>query len=141
MKNISAVIVVKNNPLHLPKVITSVEDLVKEIIIVDIGIDNVLKAELKKNKIVKIIEIKNDVPYVELIREKTKDFAKSEYIFFACTPLPNVSAFVSQPKGSKPVDLRSIRLIKRPARPTSEAPSEAQRECSKYYLSIGRPLH
>ena len=49
MKNISAVIVVKNNPLHLPKVITSVEDLVKEIIIVDIGIDNALKAELKKN--------------------------------------------------------------------------------------------
>ncbi len=82
MINISAVIVVKNNPLHLLKVIASVNDLVKEIIIVDIGIDNALKAELKKNKIVKIIEIKNDVPYVELIRDKTKDFAKSDYIFF-----------------------------------------------------------
>ncbi|MDO9028474.1 MAG: hypothetical protein Q7U68_06410 [Candidatus Roizmanbacteria bacterium] len=68
MINISAVIVVKNNPPHLSKVITSVEDLVKEIIIVDIGIDNVLKDELKKNEIIKIIEIKNDVPYVELIR-------------------------------------------------------------------------
>lgn len=82
MINISAVIVVKNNPPHLSKVITSVEDLVKEIIIVDIGIDNVLKDELKKNEIIKIIEIKNDVPYVELIREKTKDFAKSDYVFF-----------------------------------------------------------
>lgn len=82
MINISAVIVVKNNPPHLSKVITSVEDLVKEIIIVDIGIDNALKAELKKNKIVKIIEIKNDVPYVEMIRDKTKDFAKSDYVFF-----------------------------------------------------------
>lgn len=82
MNNISAVIVVKDSPIHLLKVISSVEDLVKEIIIVDIGIDNALKAELKKNKIVKIIEIKNDVPYVELIRDKTKDFAQSEYIFF-----------------------------------------------------------
>jgi (heptosyl)LPS beta-1,4-glucosyltransferase len=82
MKNISAVIVVKDNPVHLSKVISSIEDLVKEIIIVDIGIDNVLKDELKKNEIIKIIEIKNDVPYVELIREKTKDFAQSEYVFF-----------------------------------------------------------
>lgn len=82
MINISAVIVVKNSPLHLSKVVTSVKDLVKEIIIVDIGIDNALKDELKKNKIIKIIEIKNEVPYVELIREKTKDFAQSDYIFF-----------------------------------------------------------
>ena len=82
MENISVVIVVKDNPVHLSKVISSVEDLSKEIIIVDIGIDDALKAELKKNKIVKIIEIKNDVPYVELIRDKTKDFVKSDYVFF-----------------------------------------------------------
>ena len=82
MLNISAIIVVKNNPSHLSKVVASIEDLVKKIIIVDIGIDNVLKDELKKNEIIKIIEIKNDVPYVELIREKTKDFAKSDYVFF-----------------------------------------------------------
>ncbi len=82
MINISAVIVVKNNPLHLSKVVASVEDLVKEIIIVDIGADDSLINELKNNKIVKIIEIKNEIPYVELIRDKTKDFAQNDYIFF-----------------------------------------------------------
>lgn len=82
MKNISAVIVVKDNPVHLSKVISSIEDFVCEIIIVDIGIDNVLKTSLKNNKIIKIVEMKDEVPYVELIREKTKDFAKSEYVFF-----------------------------------------------------------
>jgi (heptosyl)LPS beta-1,4-glucosyltransferase len=82
MKNISAVIVVKDSPVHLLKVIASIDNLVKEIILVDIGMDNQLKEELKKNPIVKIVEIKNDVPYVELIRDKTKDFAKSDYVFF-----------------------------------------------------------
>lgn len=82
MKNISAVIVVKNNPVHLPKVIASINNLVKEIIIVDIGVDDRLREELKKNQTVKIVEIKNDVPYVELIRDKTKDFAQSDYVFF-----------------------------------------------------------
>jgi len=82
MKNISAVIVVKGSPIHLLKVISSVEDLVKEIIIVDIGIEAELKTKLRDNKIIRIIEIKDEVPYVELIRDKTKDFAKSDYIFF-----------------------------------------------------------
>lgn len=82
MKNISTVIVVKGNPIHLSKVISSVEDLVCEIIIVDIGVDLELKNKLKTNKLIKIIEIKDEIPYVELIREKTKDFAKSEYVFF-----------------------------------------------------------
>jgi len=82
MRNISAVIVVKNNPTHILKVVSSVEDLVTEIIIVDIGIDSELKNKLKTNKLIKIIEIKDDVPYVELIRNKTKDFTKSDYVFF-----------------------------------------------------------
>lgn len=82
MQNISAVIVVKNNPTHILKVVSSIEDLVQEIIIVDIGIDTELKNKLKMNKLIKIVEIKDEVPYVELIRNKTKDFVKSDYIFF-----------------------------------------------------------
>lgn len=82
MENISAVIVVKNNPPFLLKVIDSVYDLVSEIVIVNIGISSQLVEALKKNKKVKIIRIKEEVPYVELIREKTKNFAKSDYIFF-----------------------------------------------------------
>lgn len=82
MQNISAVIVVKNNPTHILKVVSSIEDLVQEIIIIDIGIDTLLKNKLKMNRLVKIIEIKDDVPYVELIRNKTKDFTKCDYVFF-----------------------------------------------------------
>ena len=45
-------------------------------------LDSELKNKLKTNKLIKIIEIKDDVPYVELIRNKTKDFTKSDYVFF-----------------------------------------------------------
>jgi len=50
MENISAVIVVKNNPPFLSKVIDSVYDLVYEIVIVDIGISLQLIEVLKKYK-------------------------------------------------------------------------------------------
>jgi len=82
MENISAVIVVKDSPPFLLKVIESINDLVHEIIIVDIGISPQLIETLKKNKKIKIVTLKEAVPYVELIRNKTKDFAKSDYIFF-----------------------------------------------------------
>lgn len=82
MKNISAVIVVKNNPPFLFKVIDSVHDLVELTIIVDIGINPETAEKLKDYHKVKIIKLNQDVPYVELIREKTKDFAKTDYVFF-----------------------------------------------------------
>lgn len=82
MENISAVIVVKNNPPFLQKVINSIVDLVFEIIIVDIGVSPELIKVLRKNKKIRIVKIKEQIPYVELIREKTKDFAKSDYVFF-----------------------------------------------------------
>lgn len=82
MKNISAVIVVKNNPPFLFKVIDSVHDLVELTIIVDIGINPETAEKLKDYDKVKIIKLNQDVPYVELIREKTKDFAKTDYVFF-----------------------------------------------------------
>lgn len=82
MENISAVIVVKNNPPFLQKVIDSIVDLVFEIIIVDIGVSPELVKVLRKNKKIRIVKIKEQIPYVELIREKTKDFAKSDYVFF-----------------------------------------------------------
>jgi len=54
MEKINAVIVVKNSPPFLPRTIESVDDLVDEIIIVDIGIDKNLKENLSKNKKIKI---------------------------------------------------------------------------------------
>jgi len=82
MDNISAVIVVKDSPLFLEKVLDSIDDLVREIILVDIGIDPLLKKNLSSYKKVKFIEMKQKVPYVEMIREKSKDFAKTEYVMF-----------------------------------------------------------
>ncbi len=82
MEDISAIIVVKNNPPLLNKTIQSVKDLVNEIIIVDIGIDLSLRNFLKKDKKIKVIKFKEDIPYVELIREKTKKLTKNQYLIF-----------------------------------------------------------
>ncbi len=82
MDKITGIIVVKNNPPYLFKTINSIQDIVEKIIIVDIGIDKKLINALKTNKKIKIVKIKKDIPYVELIREKTKKFADTEYILF-----------------------------------------------------------
>lgn len=82
MENISAVIVVKNHPPFLFKTIESVNDLVEEIIIVDIGINKNIINQLKRYQKVKIVTIKEPVPYVETIREKTKKLVKNDYVFF-----------------------------------------------------------
>ncbi|PIV11325.1 hypothetical protein COS50_00915, partial [Candidatus Roizmanbacteria bacterium CG03_land_8_20_14_0_80_35_26] len=82
MAKLTSIIVVKDSPPFLLKTIASVDDLVQEIIIVDIGIDPNLKDILVRNKKIKLVEIKEAVPYVELIREKTKSFANSDYLIF-----------------------------------------------------------
>lgn len=82
MEKITAIIVVKNNPPYILKTISSIEDFVKEIIVVDIGIDNNLVNTLKKNKKISIHKINKDIQYVELIREKVKNLAKTEYVLF-----------------------------------------------------------
>ena len=45
MNPISAIIVAKDNPLHIIEAVESIKDFVKEIIVVDLGIN----PELKKN--------------------------------------------------------------------------------------------
>lgn len=82
MEKISAVIVVKGNPPYLPRTIKSIQDMVNEIVIVDIGMDEKLKNDLLADKKIKIREIKEDVPYVELIRERTKAFASNDNVIF-----------------------------------------------------------
>lgn len=82
MEKITAIIVAKNHPPYILKTISSIEDFVKEIIVVDIGIDNNLVNTLKKNKKISIYKINEDIQYVELIREKVKNLAKTEYVLF-----------------------------------------------------------
>ncbi len=82
MDELTAIIVVKNNPPLIFKTISSVEDLAKEIIIVDIGIDINLNKKLLKNKKIRIIKIRKEILYVETIREESKKYAKTKYVFF-----------------------------------------------------------
>lgn len=81
MNPISAVIVVKGNPPHLRETLDSIKDFVSEIIIADIGMDKETRTSITGYK-AKITEIKESVPYVELIREKMKKQATQPYILF-----------------------------------------------------------
>ena len=82
MNYISAIIVVKDNPPHILKTISSIEDFVNEIIIADIGINNSLIPKFQKNKKIKIIKINKDIPYVEVIREDLKKYSSCSHILF-----------------------------------------------------------
>lgn len=82
MENVSVVIVAKDNPPHLFETLNSLKDFVSEIIIVDIGLKEDLRNKLKENSINQLIEHKNNVPYVEVIREKTKEYAKNDWVLF-----------------------------------------------------------
>ena len=80
MTNISAVIVVKDNPPHLFETIQSIDDFVNEIVIVDIGMDADTARALQKITKVKIKKIKEEILYVEQIRQDSISFAKNNYI-------------------------------------------------------------
>jgi len=80
MNLISTIIVVKDNPPHLFETLESIYSFSSEILIADIGINSDLKKQLLTKNKIKIVEINEPVPYVELIREKIKLQAKSEYV-------------------------------------------------------------
>lgn len=82
MNNISAVIVAKGKPLHILKTIDSIYGFVQEIIVIDIGIHDDLKNQLKNNKNINLIKINRNIPYVELIREELKKYCEHEYILY-----------------------------------------------------------
>jgi len=82
MNNISAVIIVKDQPPHLFETIDSLNDFVSEIVIVDIGITSSLNEKLQLHKNIHIVHLQKEVPYVELIREETKQYAKNNNVLF-----------------------------------------------------------
>lgn len=79
MTNISVLIVANGNPPHLLKSIESVQSLASEIIIIDIGLTKDAQNTLLSHNLVKIIQ-EVPVAYVELLREKSKQYAKNDYI-------------------------------------------------------------
>ena len=81
MNNISAIIVVKNSPPTLSECVKQALKLCAEIIIIDIGMSPESIKNLHGEK-VRIIPHLESVPYVELIREKTKKYAHNEWVLF-----------------------------------------------------------
>lgn len=79
---ISVIIVAKDKPQHILDSIDSVQKLADEIIIGNLGIDQVLLKKLESNSKIKIININKSVPYVELIREEMKSYAKNDFVLF-----------------------------------------------------------
>src|SRR3989344_5608229 len=86
MEKISLVMVVKDHPKRIFDAIKSTKGLVAEIVLIDIGIHEELKKTLSKKNVFhlphKIIDLKRDVPYVELIREEMKEHATHDYVLF-----------------------------------------------------------
>lgn len=82
MNKISTVIVGHDSPSHIFESLQSVKDLSSEIIVVDIGLDKVLRQQIEKESKVKIVKIERKIAYVELIREEVKKYAVNEYILF-----------------------------------------------------------
>lgn len=80
--DISAIIVAKDKPPYIFETIDSLKGLSSEIVIIDIGINKELKNKLSSNPTIKLIEFGETVDYVELIREKSKKFAKYDYLLF-----------------------------------------------------------
>lgn len=82
MNNVSAIIVITGNPPMAKKAIESIDDIVSEIIIGKLHIDPELEKELKKNNKIKIIDVPDNTPYADLIKEDLKKKAIGEYILY-----------------------------------------------------------
>ncbi|MCS7093057.1 MAG: hypothetical protein NZL96_01330 [Patescibacteria group bacterium] len=82
MEGLSAVIAVKGWSKFSQQSLQSVCDLVKEIIILDLGLPANVEKDLKKKPKTKIVKVIKSIPYIELIREESKKYVKTEYVFF-----------------------------------------------------------
>ncbi|MDP4011907.1 MAG: glycosyltransferase [Candidatus Roizmanbacteria bacterium] len=76
---ISAIIIAVGEPKYIFQVIQSIFNIVTEVVIIDIGLSAEWKNQLKHMQKVRIIQEK-PVEYVELLREKSKQYAKNDYI-------------------------------------------------------------
>lgn len=82
MNSLSAVIVAKNNPSKIFQTIESIQSIVSEILIIDIGLDYSISEKLKTITQIKIIPWKNPAHFIELIRQEIFDLAHSDYILY-----------------------------------------------------------
>jgi (heptosyl)LPS beta-1,4-glucosyltransferase len=80
MKQITTIIVAKDSPKYIFESVNSVKKLSEKIVVLDIGLNPDILKKLTDLGVEVIKE--NSVLYVEEIREKSKNYAKTEYILF-----------------------------------------------------------
>jgi len=94
---ITGITAIKGRPDHVYACLASLESLADEILVADIGMDSTLAEEIIKMKKVKVIRM-DEVLYVELIREKIKNMAKFDYVFFLDTDEELSSSLIEELK-------------------------------------------
>lgn len=82
MNNVTAIIVIKNNPPYLAKMLASIDSFVSEIIMGTINVSKSLTEKLKKNKKIILIPIDPAIPYADMIKEDLKKKATNKYILY-----------------------------------------------------------
>lgn len=82
MNEITAIIVIKNNPPHLDQSLAAIDSFVDEIIIGAIDAHESLLNKLKKNKKVRISTLDSSVPFADIVKEELKKNAKGTHILY-----------------------------------------------------------
>jgi (heptosyl)LPS beta-1,4-glucosyltransferase len=80
--NASAIIVIKGNPPHVKETLESIQDIVSEVVIGDIGIDAELKNSLEKSSRNILVELDKNTLYVELVREELIQKTNNEFVLY-----------------------------------------------------------
>lgn len=78
---ITGITVIKGRPDHIYACLSALDRISDEILVADIGMEPALAEEITKMKKVRVIRM-DEVPYIELIREKIKNMAEYDYVFF-----------------------------------------------------------
>ncbi len=78
---ITGITVVKGRPDYIYACLSSLDYISDEILVADIGMEPSLAEEIAKMKKVRVVQM-DKVPYVELLREKVKNMAKYDHVFF-----------------------------------------------------------
>ncbi len=82
MNDVTAIIVIKDNPPHLWEAIQSIENFATEIIVGTVTPDPAIVTRLKTNNKVRIIPLPDTIPYADMVKEDLKKQARGKYILY-----------------------------------------------------------
>lgn len=82
MNDVTAIIIAKHNPPHLLKCIQSVSEFADEIILGCITLNKALFEKLSENKKVRFMNLDENIPFADIVKEDLKKFARGRYILY-----------------------------------------------------------